>query len=138
MRADISTSKSDIGQCKGCGDICCLTCKNMETAQKFQMGKNIPSFLQCQLQIQQRDLPFGMWYYRVCMLQYVGEIIQSFNKCMNDHRSDIKCKLDMPLSRHILSHSHTEYRSFAKTQNQNNWKQPKHDERSRQYRERFG
>ena len=41
----------------------CMTCKNMETAQKFQMGKNIPSFLQYQLQIQQGDLPFGMWYY---------------------------------------------------------------------------
>jgi hypothetical protein len=42
MRADISTSKPDIGQCKGCGDRCCMTCKNIETAQKFQMGKNIP------------------------------------------------------------------------------------------------
>jgi hypothetical protein len=31
----------------------------------------------------------------------------------------IKCKLDLPLSRHILSYSHTEYRSVAKTQNQN-------------------
>jgi hypothetical protein len=49
--------------------------------------------------------------------QYVDEIVQSFNKCMNGHRSDIKCKLDLPLSRHILSYSHTEYRSFAKRAN---------------------
>ena len=62
---------------------------------------------------------FALWnvVLRVCGLQYVGEIVQSFNKCMSGHRSDIKCKLDLPLSRHILSYSHTEYRSFAKTQN---------------------
>ena len=61
---------------------------------------------------------FAFWnvVLRVYGLQYVGEIVQSFNKCMNGHRSDIKCKLDLPLSRHILSYSHTEYRSFAKTQ----------------------
>jgi hypothetical protein len=41
---------------------------------------------------------FALWnvVLRVCGLQYVDEIVQSFNKCMNGHRSDIKCKLDLP------------------------------------------
>ena len=39
--------------------------------------------------------------------QYVGESVQPFRKCMNAHRSDYKCKPDLPLSRYLRSDDHT-------------------------------
>ncbi len=41
-------------------------------------------------------------------MQYVGETDQQFNKRMNGHRSDYKCKPDLPLSRHLRSPGHAE------------------------------
>lgn len=129
MRTVISTNKPEIGQCKGCGDIRCMTFKNMETTdvpQQGHLGKNsnIPYFVATSAS--NPTTPFTLWnvVLRVCGFQHIGETVQSFNKRINGHRSDIKCKFELSLSRHLLSFSHTEYKSFAKTQNWNNWKQP--------------
>jgi hypothetical protein len=74
----------------------------------------IAQYLVCSwiCQLSSKDLLNFLGLKFVC---YDGVIIS--DKCMNGHRSDIKCKLDLPLSRHILSYSHTEYRSFAKPLN---------------------
>ena len=48
-----------------------------------------------------------------CGLPYDGETVESYNKRRNSHRSDIKCKPDLPLIKQ------SECRSFVKS-HQNN------------------
>ena len=44
---------------------------------------------------------------RICGLQDVGEIVQSFNKRMNGHRSDLTKKTLLPVSQHFVSPEHS-------------------------------
>ena len=44
---------------------------------------------------------------RICGLQDVGESVQSFNKRMNGHRSDLTKKTLLPVSQHFVSPEHS-------------------------------
>ena len=45
--------------------------------------------------------------FQVCGWQYVGESVQTFNKRMNGHRSDLKKKTLLPVSQHFVSPGHS-------------------------------
>ena len=64
------------------------------------LEKNTP-FLQPDLQTENTKY---LLQYRTGM-QYVGETEQPFNRRINGHRSDYKCKPDLPLNSHLRSYT---------------------------------
>ena len=98
--------KSSVGSCKKCDSRRCLTCKQMLETQTFTSKSTGKTFtIYCNVDCRTANVVYVLQCR--CGLQYVGETVQPFNKRMNLHRSDYKCKPDIPVSRHLRSHGHT-------------------------------
>ena len=85
VRAAVSRPSSTFGQCKPCGDKRCKCYLQLQHAQAFHSkttGKEYKHFYNVN-----SKTPNAV-YLLDCGSQYVGESVQTFNKRMNEHRSD--------------------------------------------------
>ena len=103
VRAEVSSKKPhEVGQCRICGDGRCYTCDQVQYTQTFTSRTTGEVFtIFCNLNCKTTNVIYIL-ECGVCGLQYVGESKQPFHKRMNGHRSDLRVKPNLPLSRHLL------------------------------------
>ena len=109
VRAELtsSSSSSPTGSCKPCGNKRCMTCIQILTSQTFcsQATDSVYTIF-CNVNCKTKNSIYLLQCK--CGKQYVGESKQEFHKRLNGHRSDLRCKPDLPLSRHLRSPGHSE------------------------------
>jgi hypothetical protein len=106
VRAAVSRPSSTVGQCKPCGNKRCKCCLQLQHAQVFHSkatGKEYKIFCNVNCKIPNVVCLLDC---HVCGSQYVGESVQTFNKRMNGHRSDLTKKTLLPVSQHFVSPGH--------------------------------
>lgn len=104
VRAEMSSRSRQSGQCCICGDGRCMTCDHIQHTQHFTSTSNGKQFdIHVNLNCKSENIIY-LLQCGICNLQYVGESVQRFSKRMNGHRSDTRCKPNLPLNRHLRTH----------------------------------
>jgi hypothetical protein len=107
VRAAVSRPSSTVDQCKSCGDKRCKCCLQLQYAQVFHSKRIRKEYkIFCNVNCKTPNVVYLLDCH-VCGSQYVGESVQSFNKRMNWHRSDLTKKTLLRVSQHFVSPGHS-------------------------------